>query len=65
VIWNEVFYAQKEYARQRGNQRREDAKSGMGNQEELFIRIKAFNGGGGKKTPLIPMNDPYTRGHDS
>ena len=37
----------------------------MGNQEALFIRIKAFNGGRGGKTPLILIGNPHMREHDS
>ena len=55
----------RKYARQRENWKREDAKSDIRNQEELFIRVKAFNGGEGGKTPLIPIGKPHMHGHRS
>ena len=46
------------------NWRREDVKSGVGSQEEVFIGIKAFNEKGGK-TLLIRLGNPHTCGLSS
>ena len=48
MIQDEVFLAQEEYAEQRGDRRREYAKSEMSKLWELFIGVKAFNERGGK-----------------
>lgn len=49
----------KESARQRENSRGENVKSGVGNQEEVFIGTKAFNEKEVGKTFLIPLRNSY------
>ena len=60
-----MFYTQEEYAWQRGNRRRENAKSEMNELWKLFIGVKAFNEGGDGKTPLIPIGNLHTHGLNS
>ena len=52
----------KEGARQRENSKGENVKSGMGNQEKVFIGTKAFNEKeAGKTFPIPPSNSHMCR----